>query len=190
MYGRPKRGCFVTASQSAASRWNCADVRPACVAAISLKKSASGSFAMAARSPSSTVLNGCSSRQPGLAAASALMRSTVNSTSTYIGCSVHSVPSLSNVAMRSAGGTKPGLPGCVVSVTNRTIAALVAPAFHDGSGSAGGSPAHPARTTAATSSAAQRPATESIHPLRSRTCPSIVALVVNWPVPCRPASPV
>ena len=42
----------------------------------------------------------------------------------YIGCSHHSVPSLSNVAIRSCGGTKSGPPSFVTFSTNATIACL------------------------------------------------------------------
>src|SRR4051812_43398820 len=38
--------------------------------------------------------------------------------------------------MRSAMGTKFGLPASVVALTNETIAALAGPSFQDGSGSA------------------------------------------------------
>jgi hypothetical protein len=45
------------------------------------------------------------------------------------------VPSLSNVAMRSAGGTKSGEPGRVTFSTKATMEAFVTPSFHDGRGS-------------------------------------------------------
>ena len=64
--------------------------------------------ASAFMSPSSTALNGCLVFQSGFCGASALTRSSAKANWTYIGCSHHSVPSLSNVAMRSAGGTKSG----------------------------------------------------------------------------------
>ena len=54
----------------------------------------------------------------------------------YIGCSIHSVPSLSKVAMRWSGGTKSGPPCVVTRATKVVIADLVAPSFQDGSGSA------------------------------------------------------
>ena len=53
----------------------------------------------------------------------------------YIGCSTHSVPSLSNVAIRSCGGTKSGLPSVVTFFTNARIACFEGPSFQDGSGS-------------------------------------------------------
>src|SRR6266481_1824166 len=53
----------------------------------------------------------------------------------YTGCSTQSVPSWSNSAIRSAGGTKFGLPFVVVVFTNSTIAFFAAPSFHEGSGS-------------------------------------------------------
>ena len=57
-------------------------------------------------------------------------------TCVYIGCSTHSVPSWSKVAMRASGGTKFGLDWSVVARTNARIASFAAPSFHDGSGSA------------------------------------------------------
>jgi len=44
-------------------------------------------------------------------------------------------PSLSKLAMRSAGGAEPATPVVVVSATNFTIACFAAPSFQDGSGS-------------------------------------------------------
>src|SRR5437868_14519315 len=55
-----------------------------------------------------------------------------------MGCSAHSVPSLSKVAMRPAGGTKSGEPWLGTSSTKLTIAVLVAVSFHDGNGSVAG----------------------------------------------------
>jgi hypothetical protein len=52
-----------------------------------------------------------------------------------MGCSIHSAPSWSKVAMRASGGTKFGLPFSVVVLTNSTIAFLAAPSFQDGNGS-------------------------------------------------------
>ena len=45
-----------------------------------------------------------------------------------IGCSTHNVPSLSNVAIRSATGMNPG-PAFVVDVTKSTIACLAGPSL-------------------------------------------------------------
>ena len=126
------------------------------VAATSLKKSASVNLAKAASSLSMTALNGISVRHDGFCAASALMRSRVNTTSVYSGCSHHSVPSLSKVAMRSLTGTKSGLPGRVVSSTSLMIAALTGPSFQDGSGSLPPTVAQPATNSTATTSAASR----------------------------------
>ena len=53
----------------------------------------------------------------------------------YIGCSVHSVPSLSKVAMRSGTGIQSRPPGVVVRATNSTIDCLAGPSFQDGNGS-------------------------------------------------------
>ena len=54
------------------------------------------------------------------------------------GCSHQSVPSLSNVAMRSGTGTKSGEPGVVTLVTKSMMDCLAAPSFHEGNGSAAG----------------------------------------------------
>jgi hypothetical protein len=51
----------------------------------------------------------------------------------YRGFSSYSVPSLSKVAMRSAGGTNVGLFGVVTFVTKSMMALLAAPSFHDSS---------------------------------------------------------
>ncbi len=51
------------------------------------------------------------------------------------GFSAHSVPSLSNVAIRSAGGTNSGEPLRVTFSTKPTMADRVGPSFQDGSGS-------------------------------------------------------
>ena len=101
-----------------------------------------------------------------------LIRSRVKTTSTYMGCSHHSVPSLSKVAMRSGAGTKSGLPGRVVSCTSLTIAALTGPSFHDGSGSVTGDVvAQPASSSATIhSDTASRP-----HQMNPRTCLRIAA---------------
>ena len=86
-------------------------------------------------SPSSTAWNGCLLFQPGFCGASALTRAKMKANWTYIGCSHHSVPSLSKVAMRWSGGTKSGPPLLVTRATKLVIDVLVAPSFHDGSGS-------------------------------------------------------
>src|SRR4030095_8365861 len=54
----------------------------------------------------------------------------------YKGCSAQRVPSLSNVAMRSAGGTKSGEPFLVTLDTKSSMDCLVLPSLHDGSRSA------------------------------------------------------
>ena len=54
-------------------------------------------------SPSSNALNGCLVFHSGCSGAIALTRSKAKASWKYIGCSDHSVPSLSNVAMRSVG---------------------------------------------------------------------------------------
>src|SRR5208283_2845976 len=50
------------------------------------------------------------------------------------GCSTHSVPSWSNSAMRSSGGTKSLLAGSVVTRTKSRIARFAGPSFHEASG--------------------------------------------------------
>ncbi len=59
--------------------------------------------ASAFMSPSSTALNGCFVFHSGCFGASAFTRSMAKSNWKYAGCSAHSVPSLSNTAMRSSG---------------------------------------------------------------------------------------
>ena len=76
-------------------------------------------------SPSSTALNGCLVFQLGFCGASALTRSRMKASWTYIGCSIHSVPSLSKVAMRWSSGTKSG--PLVTRATKSVIDALGRP---------------------------------------------------------------
>ena len=52
-----------------------------------------------------------------------------------MGCSTHSVPSLSKTAMRSGSATKSGVPSLVTFSTKATMAAFGAVSFHDGRGS-------------------------------------------------------
>src|SRR5438128_8285852 len=87
------------------------------------------------RSCPRTALNGCFSFQSGCCGASLPTRSSANIPCAYKGCSVQSVPSWSNVAMRSPGSTYFGLDLAVVSLTNETIACFADPLFHDGKGS-------------------------------------------------------
>ncbi len=71
-----------------------------------------------------------------LCGASALIRSIAKMNWKYSGCSAHSVPSLSKVAMRSAGRDEAGEPGVVTAATKSMMDCLVLPSTHDGSGSA------------------------------------------------------
>ncbi|SIT55515.1 hypothetical protein BQ8794_220080 [Mesorhizobium prunaredense] len=64
-----------------------------------------------------------------------MTRSSAKASWTYIGCSIHSVPSLSNTAMRSGSGTKSGEPSLLTLSTNSTIAAFGAVSFQEGNGS-------------------------------------------------------
>ena len=82
---------------------------PVSVAARIFSRSFSGSFAIASRSPESTVLNGSTFLSSGFSFTSAGTRSRQYITCVYIGCSTQSVPSWSKVAMRSSGGTNCGL---------------------------------------------------------------------------------
>ena len=68
----------------------------------------------------------------------ALTRSSANINWNGTGFSDHNVPSLSKVAIRSAGGTKSGPPSFVTLPTNSTIAFFEPESFHEGSGSAAG----------------------------------------------------
>ena len=75
-------------------------------------------FSTAARSPWSTwstVLKGSAVFNSGFFATSAGTFSRQYMTWVYSGCSTHSVPSWSKVAIRSSGGTNFGLPCWVVS---------------------------------------------------------------------------
>jgi hypothetical protein len=64
------------------------------------------------------------------------MRSRTKKNWKYIGCSAQSVPSLSKVAMRSAGGTKSTEPSVVTFPTKATIDIFAAPSFQEGNGPA------------------------------------------------------
>ena len=108
---------------------------PVRVAARIFSRSFIESFAIASRLPDITVLKGSTFLSSGFALTTAGTRSRQYITCEYIGCSTHSVPSWSKVAMRSAGGTNLGLPCVVVACTNSTIACLAGPSFHEGSGS-------------------------------------------------------
>jgi hypothetical protein len=88
---------------------------PAWVAAMICAQSPSPNFAIAARSPARTALNGSFFFQSGCFGASSCTRSSANIACVYSGCDTHSVPSWSNVAMRSSGDTKRGLPWSVVA---------------------------------------------------------------------------
>src|SRR5262245_6806048 len=74
-----------------------------------------------------------------------------------MGCSDHSVPSLSNTAIRSAGERYRGPPAVVTSCTKRMIRSLLMPGFHDGRGSTCACTAVPRRRRA-TAIARQRAA--------------------------------
>src|SRR5436190_847232 len=136
VYGRLNLGCFAVAIQSLTICSNAAVVMPACVATIISSMARSPPASAAFRSPLSNDANGSFVFHSGCCGASAFTRSSAKSNWKYIGCSHQSVPSLSNVAMRSSGGTKSDEPSLVTLATKSVIDFLVAPSFHDGSGSA------------------------------------------------------
>src|SRR4029079_10353337 len=105
---------------------------PVSVAKRIFSRSGVDSFAIAPRSPDNTVLKGSRLASSGLPLTSAGTRSRQYTTWLYIGCSTHSVPSWSKVAIRASVGTKLGLDGSVVAFTKFTIACLAGPSFHDG----------------------------------------------------------
>src|SRR5437764_6325822 len=67
---------------------------------------------------------------------SSAARSSAKTSWAYTGCSVHSVPSLSNTAMRSRSGTKSGESGSVTAATNSTIECFAVVSRQLGSSSA------------------------------------------------------
>jgi PAS domain S-box-containing protein len=72
----------------------------------------------------------------GCCGARVLMRSIAKKNWKYIGCSAQRQPSLSNVAMRSASGTKSDEPSFDTFSTKVMIDCLGAVSFHEGRGSA------------------------------------------------------
>ncbi len=70
--------------------------------------------------------------------ASAFTRSSAKASWAYIGCSTHSVPSLSKTATRCGSGTKSGVFSAVTLSTKAMMAAFGAVSFHEGSGSVWG----------------------------------------------------
>src|SRR5439155_11837224 len=135
VYGRLNLGCFAVAIQSLTICSNSAVVMPACVATMISSIARSPPASAAFRSPLSNDANGSFVFHSGCCGASAFTRSSANSNWKYIGCSHQSVPSLSNVAMRSSGGTKSGEPSFVTLATNSTMDCLAAPSFHEDNGS-------------------------------------------------------
>src|SRR5438067_2091266 len=135
MYGRLNFGCFAVAIQSLTICSNSAVVMPAWVTMMISSMVRSPPASAPITSPLSNEANGSFVFQSGCCGASAFTRSSAKSNWKYIGCSHQSVPSLSNVAMRSSGGTKFGEPSFVTFSTNSTIAFLGAVSFQDGSGS-------------------------------------------------------
>ena len=110
-------------------------VTPEWVAMSILTSAASPPARAALRSPLSTEAKGSLSFHSGCCGASTETRWSAKSSWKYIGCSAQSVPSLSKVAIRSAGGTKSGEPAFVTRSTNATMAFFGALSFQDGRGS-------------------------------------------------------
>ncbi len=81
-------------------------------------------------------MNGSFSFHSGCAGASSFTRSRPKLSWKYSGCSAQRVPSLSNVAMRSAAGTNSGDPCFVTFATKSTMDCFVVPSFQERSGSA------------------------------------------------------
>lgn len=106
-----------------------------CVAPTIFINATSPPLASAAWSSWSAALNGWRRAQSGWRGAMLLTRSSANSIWKYMGCSLHSVPSLSNTAMRSSAATKSGPPERVTARTNSTMAVRDGPSFQDGSSS-------------------------------------------------------
>src|SRR5882672_1524883 len=121
---------------------------PVCVAATIWKMAGSPPASAPLRSPLSNDANGSLSFHSGCCGASAFTRASAKTSWKYRGCSAQSVPSLSNVAMRSLTGTKSDEPTFVTFVTNSTIDFLAAPSFQEGRES-------PARATFVASANAQ-----------------------------------
>jgi hypothetical protein len=147
---------------------------PVWVAATIWRNPFSPSAASALRSSPSTALNGGFVLQSGCRGASALIRSIANMIWKYIGCSAHSVPSLSNVAMRASTGTKSAPPGVVTRGTKSVIDFFTGPSFQEGRGSAGCAhaapvvqPDKPAMISAAANASATRVVRLMSEPLRS-----------------------
>lgn len=108
----------------------------------------------AAWSPAASALYAGLSFHSGCRGAAAFTRSSMKTNWKYSGCSAHSVPSLSNTAMRSSFGTNDLLPSRETSATKSVMAAFAGPSRHDGSGSPAGAlapgPAQPAMAIRAT----------------------------------------
>ena len=86
-------------------------------------------------SPAIADLNGSWLFHSGCSGAIRLTSSSAKASWKYIGCSAQRVPSLSKVAIRSAGAMNDGEASFVAPATNVTIARLGAVSFHDGNGS-------------------------------------------------------
>ncbi len=112
---------------------NSSVVIPVWVAASISAAPFSPAAATPAMSPFSSDAKGSFVCHSGCWGAIALTRSMAKKAWKYIGCSAHSVPSLSNTAMRSGSGTKSGEPAFVTRSTKATTAFFGAASFHEGS---------------------------------------------------------
>src|SRR5436305_4969787 len=136
VYGRLNFGCLAVAIHSLTICSKSAVVMPACVTMMISSMVRSPPASAAFRSPLSNDANGSFVFHSGCCGASVFTRSSAKSNWKYIGCSHQSVPSLSNVAMRSSGGTKSGEPSFVTFATNSTTYCLAVPSFQEANGSA------------------------------------------------------
>ena len=128
-------GCFAVAIQSLTIFSNSSVVMPACVA-MAISSSACSPPARADfTSPFSTEANGSLVFHSGCCGASCLIRSKMKNAWKYIGCSDQRQPSLSKVAMRSAGGDEVRRPGPrSPSSRSRRSPVLAARSFHEATG--------------------------------------------------------
>ena len=117
------------ASHLFTSTMNSSTVIPLWVASTISKMSLIESFSMASRFPDRTVLKGSRSLNTGLSSTTH-QRDRGNTRIGHKPDARPSVPSWSNSATRSAGGTNFGLPCVVVACTNWMIACKAGPSFH------------------------------------------------------------
>src|SRR4051794_10120883 len=123
---------------SAAAAWNSSRLVLASVTTITAKRALIS--ASASREPryflssSRKALNGCLDFKDWFFSAASLRRCIAKRLS-MTGCSAHRVPSLSNVAIRSSGATKSGVPRTVNFLMKAIMSFFGAVSLQDGSGS-------------------------------------------------------